>query len=188
MSKMNWDRVRWENRTARQGSEWASSDGAPPHSSGRDLTAPIGTHSSTSTIRRSKKKKKKKKNKVAKRNMQVPPKGNVAGNSNPNACADTMTQVPRKALGSLKSPPAGGISQVNRPEKAPVFPPKANPNGLRRQHAPDPISVPEIQKLTIRLYKALGENRMLEAASLAVDIHGESLRHVEHAKREKTKK
>jgi hypothetical protein len=41
--------------------------------------------------------------------------------------------------------------------------------------------------LTIRLYKALSENRILKAASLALEIHSESLRYVEHAKREKAK-
>ncbi|NYF53907.1 hypothetical protein [Tunturiibacter gelidoferens] len=50
------------------------------------------------------------------------------------------------------------------------------------------MSVAEIQKLAIRLYKASGENQMVEAASLASDIYGESLYRAEHAKPERTQK
>lgn len=103
MSKMNWDPVRWENQAARQGSEWASSDGVPPHVSGRGLEC-----------------------------------------ANRHAFEQPIN------------------SQIEEEEKQ--------------------------QKLTIRLYKALGESWILEAASLAADMYGECLHYIEHAKREKTEK
>ncbi|MEG9437402.1 hypothetical protein JAO29_14695 [Edaphobacter sp. HDX4] len=42
------------------------------------------------------------------------------------------------------------------------------------------MKMAEMQKLAIRLYKALGENQMVEAASLASDVYGECLHHLEH--------
>jgi hypothetical protein len=183
-NKMNWDRVRWEDRAARQGSEWAISGGVAPHLSGLDPSAPIGMRSSIPTAGGSKKKKKKKKHKVARPNMQVQTRGSAAGNSKPSAPAGTIIRVPPKAAGSLKSPSAGGAYQASRDEKAPVFRPKVNSG--RIHHAGDPLSLPEIQTLTIRLYKALSEHRMMKAASLALEIRRESLRHIENATSERT--
>jgi hypothetical protein len=181
MSKMNWDRERQERRAARQGSEWVSSEGVNP---GLYVSARTDTRSSGPTSGGPKKKRKKTKRKVAGRNMEVQVRGKASGASKPPVTAGALTQALPKVASSLKCPPSAVASKVNKKVTAPVFP---QPDGLRRTHrVRDPLSLPEIQELTIRLYKAVSQNRMPEAASLAFKIRSESLCHVENSTGKKT--
>ena len=59
---------------------------------------------------------------------------------------------------------------------------KSTGGSLRMSSGKPVMSIAEMQKLAIRMYKALGSNRMLEASSLASEVYGESLHHMEHAK------
>jgi hypothetical protein len=185
MSKMNWDRVRWEDRASRQGSEWASSDDAAP-----GLSAPINTSSSIPVALESKKRKKKKKHKVAHRKMQVQLRGNITDNTKLIVSKVTKTPVIQKTSATPKSSPLGPGPQANRATTSNH--PKSNhkriPHLLPASSGRSAMSVAEIQKLAICLYKALGENKMVEAASLASDIYGESLHCAKHAKTERTQK
>src|SRR5690348_2335302 len=129
MRKMNWDRVRWERRAARQGSEWADSKNGTPQSAPY-ARAPFDTRSSSSAFGISKKRKKKTKRNVAQSNARAQTKSKPTDNSQPNVMARKLSQAPLQAAGSRQNPPIAVTSQVNRTDKAPVFVQKVTTNGL----------------------------------------------------------
>jgi hypothetical protein len=195
MTKMNWDRVRSEDRDLRRGAEWVSSESyslpySDPTKSSLNVSAANGSKG---------KKKKKKKHKLARQSIQVRPNGNVT--VKPRLPVSTLAKTPvlAKPSGILKNPLVRPAQPRNHPkdveaQKAPLIASKSmssgpkstqrsNTGGSLRMSSGKPVmTIAEMQKLAIRLYKALGSNRMSEASSLASEVYGESLHHMEHVK------
>lgn len=182
MSKMNWHRVRWENRAARQGSEWASSDSPNPAYPGSRFFPANETASKISSERKTKKKKKKKR-KAQNTNTQAQPsaKATPTRTLKTQKCGNT-----HRKQGS--SGPPGNVAAQSAPglttrSGSPRSVQKSRTIGSGNAVSARPlVSVPDLQKLTIRLYKALGESRMLDAATLASDIRAGALLHSERAR------
>ena len=177
MSRMNWDRVRRETRIARGGSEWVTPDCLPPPSSARPHHPALAA--STPSLE----------NKEVKKQLQAQPIIPAAQTRNSMKAALFDSPAPLTTSSALSRSAPISMNPLLQPKtttkltKA-TFPKPAlsfSTKGQQVQPSLPPAkpakqnltTITEMQKLAIRLHKAIGAGRMLQAASIASDLYGE---------------